>query len=82
MLSNQFTDELIPPSTKASGLREILGALEEAIDLVKTKQGDAQVILVGGGSIIISDRIAGVSKIITPKFFEVANAIGAAVCGL
>ncbi len=82
MLSNAFTDELVPRSIKTSGLQEISRALEEAIDQVKTKQGDAQVILVGGGSIIISDHIAGVSKIIAPKYFEVANAVGAAVCDL
>jgi hypothetical protein len=82
VLPNAFTDELVPPSIKTSGLREISRALEEAIDQVKTKQGDAQVILVGGGSIILSDQIAGVSKIIAPKYFEVANAVGAAVCDL
>lgn len=79
-ISNKFTDKLVRPSLKSSGLREISRALEEAIDLVKTKQGDAKVILVGGGSIIVGDQIAGVSDIIRPKFFEVANAVGAAVC--
>jgi hypothetical protein len=57
-----------------------LRALEEAIDLVKTRQGNAKVILVGGGSIIVGDHIAGVAEIIRPKYFEVANAVGAAVC--
>lgn len=82
VFSNKFTDNLVRPSTKSAGLREISRALEEAIDLVKTKQGDAKVILVGGGSIIIGDRIAGVGKIIRPKYLEVANAVGAAVCNL
>ena len=82
VFSNKFTDNLVPPSIKSAGLREISRALEEAIDLVKTKQGDAKVILVGGGSIIIGDRIAGVGEIIRPKYLEVANAVGAAVCHL
>lgn len=64
---------------KAAGLIEIKRAVEEAIDLVKTKQGDARVILVGGGSIIIGDEIAGVGELIRPKHLEVANAVGAAV---
>lgn len=64
---------------KESGLLEISRALDAAIDLVKTKQGDAKVILVGGGSIIISDKIAGVGQIIRPRYLEVANAVGAAV---
>jgi hypothetical protein len=80
VLSNKFTDNIIRPSIKSSALHEISRALEEAIDLVKTKQGDAKVILVGGGSIIVGDHIAGVGKIIRPKYFEVANAVGAAVC--
>lgn len=68
------------PELKSSGLREIARKLEEAIDLVKTKQGDAKVILVGGGSIIVGEHIAGVGEIIRPKYLEVANAVGAAVC--
>jgi hypothetical protein len=37
------------------------------------------VILVGGGSIIIGDSIAGVRTVVRPAYFEVANAVGAAV---
>lgn len=70
----------MPSHIKVSGLNEIARSLEAAIDLVKTKQGDAKVILVGGGSIIIADKIAGVGQIIRPKYLEVANAVGAAVC--
>ena len=66
-------------SVRQAGLQEISRALEEAIDLVKTKQGDAKVILVGGGSIIIAGNIAGVGEIVRPKHLEVANAVGAAV---
>jgi hypothetical protein len=37
------------------------------------------VILVGGGSIIIGEKIAGVGEIVRPEYLEVANAVGAAV---
>ncbi|KAH8595530.1 hypothetical protein B0O99DRAFT_652008 [Bisporella sp. PMI_857] len=70
---------LVPQEIRISGLAEISRALEEAIDIVKTKQGDAKLILVGGGSIIIGDKISGVGDIIRPKYLEVANAVGAAV---
>lgn len=76
---NEHTEKSVPQATRTSGLEEIARAVEEAIDLVKTKQGDAKLILVGGGSIIIADHIAGVSEILRPKYFEVANAVGAAV---
>jgi hypothetical protein len=69
----------VPISVKESGLKECLRILEEAIDMVKTKQGDATVILVGGGSIIIGEHINGVGRVVRPEYFEVANAIGAAV---
>lgn len=72
-------DDLIPEATRDAGLKESLRMLEEAVDIVKTKQGDAKVILVGGGSIIIGDHISGVGEVVRPKYFEVANAIGAAV---
>ncbi len=78
-MNNQHTEELVPLGIKASGLAEITRILEEAIDLVKTKQGDARVILVGGGSIVVTNHIAGVGEIIRPKYLEVANAVGAAV---
>ncbi|WDK20970.1 hydantoinase/oxoprolinase [Colletotrichum graminicola] len=79
ILSNDRTDRLVQSHAKASGLAEINRAVEEAIDLVKTKPGDVRAILVGGGSIIISDEIAGVGELIRPEYLEVANAVGAAI---
>lgn len=79
VLDNKHTQTLVTVDSKDSGLAEITRALEEAIDLVKTKQGDARVILVGGGSIIIVGQVAGVGEIIRPQYLEVANAVGAAV---
>lgn len=79
MLDNTYTLNVVSSEMKKSGLGEITRVLEEAIDLVKTRQGDARVILVGGGSIIITDQIAGVGEIIRPQYLEVANAVGAAV---
>ncbi|OLL26924.1 Hydantoin utilization protein A [Neolecta irregularis DAH-3] len=53
--------------------------LEEIIDRIKTTPDDIPVLLVGGGSIIVPDSIKGVSRIVRPPFYEVANAIGAAL---
>ena len=79
VMNNEFTDALVSIHQKSIGLKEVTRILEEAIDLVKTKQGDARVILVGGGSIIVSEKVSGVGEIIRPKHLEVANAVGAAV---
>lgn len=79
VMKNNITKWLVSAKSKSSGLREVTRILEEGIDFVKTKQGDARVILVGGGSIIIGETLAGVSEIIRPDYLEVANAVGAAV---
>lgn len=69
----------MPAEVKTGGLSNIRNIVEEAIDLVKTKPGDAVALLVGGGSIIVSDELKGISKVIKPGFSNVANAVGAAV---
>ncbi|KAB8295723.1 hypothetical protein EYC80_008548 [Monilinia laxa] len=78
VVSNERT-QIISDGLRANGHLEIQRALEDAIDQVKTKQGYARVILVGGGSIIVGTDIAGVGEVIRPKYLEVANAVGAAI---
>ena len=46
---------------------------------MKTSPEDINVLLVGGGSIIVPGALAGVKEIIRPPFFSVANAVGAAM---
>ena len=56
--------------------------LAEAIDRVKTSQEDRPLIAVGGGSILVPDRIPGVSEIVRPEHFDAANAVGAAIASV
>jgi len=53
--------------------------VEEQIDRMKTSAEGLPVILVGGGSILLPDRLQGASTVSRPEHFEVANAIGAAI---
>jgi N-methylhydantoinase A/oxoprolinase/acetone carboxylase beta subunit len=53
--------------------------LTEAIDRAKLSSAPCPLVLVGGGSIVAADEIAGVSEIVRPDGFDVANAIGAAI---
>jgi N-methylhydantoinase A/oxoprolinase/acetone carboxylase beta subunit len=46
---------------------------------MKTSADPVPVILVGGGSILLPDKLKGASEVIRPKHFGVANAIGAAI---
>jgi N-methylhydantoinase A/oxoprolinase/acetone carboxylase beta subunit len=53
--------------------------INQLIDKVKTDSQAVPVILVGGGSPILPNNIEGVSKIIRPNHYEVANAYGACI---
>ncbi|KAI0312127.1 hypothetical protein OF83DRAFT_1270491 [Amylostereum chailletii] len=57
------------------------GMLEGIVDRMKTNADDIDVLLVGGGAILVEDSamLKGASKVIKPKYSGVANAIGAAI---
>lgn len=52
---------------------------EEALDRMKTSAADMPLILVGGGAVLISENLAGVSEMVVPEAAGVANAVGAAI---
>jgi N-methylhydantoinase A/oxoprolinase/acetone carboxylase beta subunit len=52
--------------------------LAEAVDRAKTSGEDRPLIAVGGGAILLPDRIPGVSEIVRPVHFDAASAVGAA----
>ena len=53
--------------------------VEDGIDKVRITPDPLPVVLVGGGSILLRNRLKGVSRVIRPKHFDVANAIGVAI---
>ncbi|GJN82616.1 hypothetical protein PLIIFM63780_006158 [Purpureocillium lilacinum] len=53
--------------------------LEKIVDKMKTSPGDVPVLLVGGGAVIAPDELTGASRVLKPKWSQVANAIGAAI---
>ena len=60
-------------------MSEMRNRVETAIDRVKLSGGDVPVVLVGGGSILMGDELAGASDVLRPQHADVANAIGAAI---
>ncbi len=58
---------------------KIHAMIESAIDRMKTNKDDMPVILVGGGSKVVSRDLRGASEVLIPDNFAVANAIGAAI---
>jgi N-methylhydantoinase A/oxoprolinase/acetone carboxylase beta subunit len=53
--------------------------LSEAVDRVKTAKADVPLVAVGGGSVLLPETIPGVSCVLRPSDFDVANAVGAAI---
>ena len=57
----------------------IIEMVEEHLDSIKTSGDDIDLILVGGGSILLPEKIKGAKKLHKPDYFAVANAIGSAI---
>jgi len=68
----------LDPAFVAASLTEIDRLLDDAVDRSRISATPVPVIVVGGGSILVPDRI-GALEIVRPPHFAVANAIGAAI---
>jgi len=62
-----------------AGLAYISRSLEDNIDRVKLSADPVPVVAVGGGSILFPAQLRGVSAIVRPPHYQVANAIGVAI---
>ncbi|MBF4693364.1 hydantoinase/oxoprolinase N-terminal domain-containing protein [Fusibacter ferrireducens] len=60
-------------------MSEIQKMIENGIDSMKLSNEDADVILVGGGSIIVPKNLSGTKSVLKPNYFGTANAIGSAI---
>eukprot|EP01022_Parablepharisma_sp_SALTPOND_P017200 TRINITY_DN2695_c2_g1_i1.p1 TRINITY_DN2695_c2_g1~~TRINITY_DN2695_c2_g1_i1.p1 ORF type:complete len:1002 (+),score=85.78 TRINITY_DN2695_c2_g1_i1:55-3060(+) len=71
----------VTPEEIVEFYKEVKVMIEKGIDMMKTSKEDIPMILVGGGSIIIppTATFEGISEVIRPKNYNVANAIGAAL---
>jgi len=58
---------------------KIKAMVEDVIDRIKTTALDVPVVIVGGGSILLPEKLRGASSVVRPDNFDVANAIGAAI---
>lgn len=57
----------------------ITDMIEDALDAMKLSAQDADVILAGGGALIIPEKLQGTGTVIKPDLGGVANAIGSAI---
>jgi N-methylhydantoinase A/oxoprolinase/acetone carboxylase beta subunit len=71
--------EVVTQETIEAAYERGVAMFEEAIDRMKTSAAEVPVIAVGGGSILLPEKIPGVSRVHKPDHYEVANAVGAAI---
>ena len=69
----------IPEELAKKALAAIGTLVEDAIDSMKVSSADSDVILVGGGSIVLPEKLAGAADVVKPDHFGCANAIGSAI---
>lgn len=69
----------LPAATIAAAIDTMHRMADEAVDRMKTSAEPLPVILVGGGSILISRPLPSASEVVRPENAGVANAIGAAI---
>ena len=70
---------LLSSSFAREGLAYFNKRVEDVVDRLKLDAGATPVILVGGGSVLVNDKLVGASEVLRPSHAEVANAIGAAI---
>jgi N-methylhydantoinase A/oxoprolinase/acetone carboxylase beta subunit len=69
----------LDPELVQRGLERIEQAIAEAVDRMTMTAEPVSVVVVGGGSVLLGERLPGASELIKPDHFAVANAIGAAI---
>lgn len=69
----------VPAATIAAALDTMHRIIDEKVDRMRTSADPLPVVLVGGGSILVSRELPCASKVIRPENASVANAIGAAI---
>lgn len=69
----------IPQETADKAMAVIRALVEDSVDAMKVSNADVDLILVGGGSIILPETIGGAASVLKPEHFGCANAIGSAI---
>lgn len=69
----------LDPKLVEQAQQRIKSLLEGAVDIIKTSPEPLPVLLVGGGAILAPESLHGASELKLPPFYDVANAVGAAI---
>lgn len=69
----------IPLETAEAAMAVMRKMVEDNVDKMKLSQEEVNIILVGGGSIIVPKDLVGATEVFEPEHAQVANAIGSAI---
>src|SRR5262249_14845445 len=69
----------LPAALVKEARERIHAMIEEGVDRMKTDAADVPLIAVGGGSFLVPERLAGISRVVRVPHHPVANAVGAAI---
>ncbi|KZV63899.1 DUF917-domain-containing protein [Peniophora sp. CONT] len=77
--ASRIPDSVRSSATEFSAILKTM--LEGVIDAMKTNADDIDVLLVGGGAVLVEDgvKLKGAGTVVKPEYSGVANAIGAAI---
>lgn len=78
-LGDKALVESIPMELAEKAMDAIRVLVEDAVDAMKLSSEDSDVVLVGGGSIILPEKLTGAATVLKPDHFVCANAIGSAI---
>ena len=78
-LGDKSKVESIPQDVAEKAMAVIRSLVEDSVDAMKVSNADVDLILVGGGSIILPEKIGGAASVLKPAHFGCANAIGSAI---
>jgi N-methylhydantoinase A/oxoprolinase/acetone carboxylase beta subunit len=78
-IGNKSNTDHIEETFAKKALVKIMAMINKDVDKMKLSKEPIPLVLVGGGSIAVTDEIDGVSEIIRPQNHGVANAVGAAI---
>ena len=78
-LGDPALTQVIPQATAEAAAAEIQRLLADAIDKMKTSAEPVDLILVGGGAVIVTAKLAGTATTYQSPLGGVANAIGATI---
>ena len=78
-LGDKSKVESIPQNVADKAMAVIRALVEDSVDAMKVSNADVDLILVGGGSIILPEKINGAASVLKPEHFGCANAIGSAI---